>query len=48
MSQDSDGQQFVVLGDLEQNGLSESETSLKTVTLALSGGSTVRTLTLIS
>ncbi|XP_062327803.1 mucin-5AC-like [Osmerus eperlanus] len=41
LAKDSDGQQFVVLGDLEQNGLSESETSLKTVTLALSGGSTV-------
>ncbi|XP_067105514.1 mucin-2-like [Osmerus mordax] len=41
LAKDSHGQQFVVLGDLEQNGLSESETSLKTVTLALSGGSTV-------
>lgn len=39
--QDSAGFKFVVQGQLVQCGLSESETCLKSVTLALSGGANV-------
>ncbi|KAM6980527.1 mucin-5AC-like [Aplochiton taeniatus] len=41
LAKDHQGEQYVVLGDLVQCGLSNSETCLKSVTLALSGGTTV-------
>uniref|UniRef100_A0A3B3SMS6 VWFD domain-containing protein n=1 Tax=Paramormyrops kingsleyae TaxID=1676925 RepID=A0A3B3SMS6_9TELE len=37
-----DGSNFTVLGDLVKCGLSDTETCLKAVTLAISGGTTVR------
>ncbi|XP_078112279.1 mucin-5B-like [Sander vitreus] len=38
LAKDCSGSQFVVQGELEQCGLTESETCLKSVTLGLSGG----------
>uniref|UniRef100_A0A8D3AUH1 VWFD domain-containing protein n=1 Tax=Scophthalmus maximus TaxID=52904 RepID=A0A8D3AUH1_SCOMX len=41
LTKDCNGTQFVVQGELTQCGLTESETCLKSVTLALSGGANV-------
>ncbi|XP_034143268.1 mucin-5B [Esox lucius] len=41
LTKDCYGMQFTVLGDLVKCGLSDSQTCLKAVTLALSGGTTV-------
>ncbi|XP_062273741.1 mucin-5AC-like [Scomber scombrus] len=44
MAKDCSGTQFVVQGELVQCGLTDSETCLKSVTLALSGGANVITI----
>ncbi|AWP02053.1 putative mucin-5AC [Scophthalmus maximus] len=44
LTKDCNGTQFVVQGELTQCGLTESETCLKSVTLALSGGANVITI----
>ncbi|XP_053177491.1 mucin-5AC-like [Scomber japonicus] len=44
MAKDCSGAQFVVQGELVQCGLTDSETCLKSVTLALSGGANVITI----
>ncbi|XP_055010802.1 mucin-5AC-like [Boleophthalmus pectinirostris] len=44
MAKDCDGDQFVVQAELKQCGLSETETCLKAVVLALNGGANVLTI----
>ncbi|XP_038549700.1 mucin-5B-like [Micropterus salmoides] len=44
LAKDCNGNQFVVLGDLVQCGLTETETCLKSITLGLSGGANVITI----